>query len=64
MGETGQNYYENCCIKTINQTIGRGIRHINDHANIYLIDSRFSGIAHKLPSWMANSVTHIDYYLC
>lgn len=64
MGETGQMYYENCCVKTINQTIGRGIRHINDYANIYLIDHRFGGISHRLPAWMGRSLKHIDYYPC
>ena len=41
MDETGNIYYENCCLKTLNQAIGRGIRHVNDHASIYLLDCRF-----------------------
>jgi chromosome transmission fidelity protein 1 len=34
----GQIYYQNCCWKTVNQTIGRAIRHQKDHAAIMLVD--------------------------
>lgn len=37
----GQIYYESLCLKAINQTIGRAIRHKNDWAQIFLIDARF-----------------------
>lgn len=49
---TGKVYYENLCFKTLNQTIGRGIRHVNDYVDIYLVDSRFDGVKSKLSSWM------------
>jgi chromosome transmission fidelity protein 1 len=48
----GNTYYENMCIKTLNQTIGRGIRHIDDYANIFLIDNRFLKMKDKLSDWM------------
>lgn len=48
------NYQENSCMKLVNQTIGRAIRHKNDYAAVYLVDKRFENpkIQEKLPSWI------------
>ncbi|GKB85790.1 ATP-dependent DNA helicase DDX11 [Tanacetum coccineum] len=57
----GREYYENLCMKAVNQSIGRAIRHINDYAAILLVDTRyttdsfkknFSHPTDKLPSWI------------
>ncbi|KAI3995975.1 hypothetical protein MKX01_037472 [Papaver californicum] len=57
----GREYYENLCMKAVNQSIGRVIRHANDYAAILLVDSRyasnpsqmsFSHSANKLPKWI------------
>ena len=38
----GNEYYENLCMKNINQTIGRCIRNYYDFSSIILIDNRFT----------------------
>ncbi|CDO98038.1 unnamed protein product [Coffea canephora] len=57
----GRQYYENICMKAVNQSIGAAIRHINDYAAILLVDARyasdpsrrsFSHVCDKLPQWI------------
>lgn len=47
-------YVENLCMRAVNQSIGRSIRHIKDYAMIYLIDQRYEkpGIQTKLSAWI------------
>ena len=52
---TGQAYYQNLCMRAVNQSVGRAIRHANDYAAIVLIDRRYtsdSRIWAGLPSWL------------
>ena len=47
-------FYENACMRAVNQSIGRAIRHQNDYAAIIMLDRRYSTqrIQEKLPSWI------------
>lgn len=55
-GTSGAEYYENICMKSVNQCIGRAIRHRNDYACIILMDERYQQprIRGKLPKWIVD----------
>ena len=57
----GNEYYENICMKTINQTIGRCIRNYYDYSSIVLIDNRFTynKYFNKLPKWVTREGKNI-----
>ncbi|GCC16892.1 hypothetical protein chiPu_0017381 [Chiloscyllium punctatum] len=50
----GKLLVENLCMKAVNQSIGRAIRHREDYAAIVLLDHRYtrSNIFSKLPTWI------------
>ena len=55
IGITGQAYYQNLCMRTVNQSVGRAIRHANDYAAIVLADFRYTTdtrIWRGLPQWL------------
>ncbi|KAI8906457.1 putative ATP-dependent RNA helicase DDX11-like protein 8-like protein [Gorgonomyces haynaldii] len=51
---SSQEFYENMCMKQVNQCIGRAIRHKNDYAAICLLDERYANkrLFEKLPKWI------------
>ena len=54
---TGQAYYQNLCMRSVNQSIGRAIRHINDYSTIVLADARYAThpkIWNQLPQWLTS----------
>lgn len=55
---SSSDYYENLCMKAVNQCIGRAIRHIDDYATVLLIDERYQQdrIQKKLPNWIRTSL--------
>ncbi|XP_075153701.1 ATP-dependent DNA helicase DDX11 [Haematobia irritans] len=52
---SGNEYYENLCMKAVNQCIGRSVRHIRDYACVYILDERYAreNIRRKLPQWIS-----------
>ncbi|XP_060101720.1 ATP-dependent DNA helicase DDX11 [Heteronotia binoei] len=53
----GRTLIENLCMKAVNQSIGRAIRHREDFASIVLLDHRYArpAVFNKLPQWIRNS---------
>ena len=49
-----REFYENACMRAVNQSIGRVVRHKADYACILLLDGRYnsSRIQGKLPAWI------------
>lgn len=49
-----QEFYENACMRAVNQSIGRAIRHQKDFASVVMLDGRYqsSRIQNKLPGWI------------
>ena len=46
------------CMKAVNQSIGRSIRHVRDYACIVLADQRYSrpSVHSKLPQWISSQL--------
>uniref|UniRef100_A0AAX7TS85 Helicase ATP-binding domain-containing protein n=1 Tax=Astatotilapia calliptera TaxID=8154 RepID=A0AAX7TS85_ASTCA len=71
----GQALIENICMKAVNQSIGRAIRHRGDYSSVVLCDRRYSRPAtlSKLPTWIKDRTTthttfgpafaHADFFL-
>ena len=53
-----RDFYENACMRSVNQSIGRAIRHRKDYASIILLDRRYatSRISDKLPGWIKKNL--------
>ena len=52
-------YLENICMRSVNQSIGRSIRHKDDYSVILLLDNRYylqERIQKKLPNWIRGSL--------
>ena len=54
----GQVHYDNLCMKAVNQSIGRAIRHKDDFATILLLDHRYDRpkTLQQLPTWISSRV--------
>ncbi|ODQ67512.1 ATP-dependent RNA helicase CHL1 [Nadsonia fulvescens var. elongata DSM 6958] len=59
--QAARSFYENICMRAVNQSIGRAIRHANDYAVIVLFDRRYGqiNIRKKLPAWIQNSISPV-----
>ncbi|EAA01808.4 AGAP001537-PA [Anopheles gambiae str. PEST] len=61
----GNEYYENLCMKAVNQCIGRAVRHIRDYAAVILLDTRYctgERIRRKLPVWISERMECAERY--
>ncbi|XP_013417231.1 ATP-dependent DNA helicase DDX11 [Lingula anatina] len=60
----GQQHYENLCMKAVNQSIGRAIRHLADYATILLLDQRYQrpSVSSQLPDWIAKDLQKMDKF--
>jgi chromosome transmission fidelity protein 1 len=54
-----REFYENACMRAVNQCVGRAIRHKGDYAAILMLDRRYGSkrIQDKLPKWIRGSLT-------
>ena len=52
--DQAREYVENACMRAVNQSVGRAIRHRNDYAAVIMVDRRYEGqrIRGKLPGWI------------
>ncbi|TLS23373.1 uncharacterized protein PpBr36_06627 [Pyricularia pennisetigena] len=59
--QAARDFYENACMRAVNQSIGRAIRHRGDYAAIVLLDRRFGTerIRAKLPGWIGDSMAPV-----
>lgn len=59
----GREFYENACMRAVNQSVGRAIRHRKDYAVIVLLDQRYSlpRIINKLPKWIRESLVNGEH---
>lgn len=57
--QAARDFYENACMRAVNQSIGRAIRHKGDYAAIVLVDKRYTTdrILSKLPGWIRSGMT-------
>ncbi|SPO26374.1 related to CHL1 - protein of the DEAH box family [Ustilago trichophora] len=62
--DPGHELYTNLCMKAVNQSIGRAVRHQNDYAALILLDRRYARpeIRQRLPGWIRNQVTVADRF--
>lgn len=60
----GHELYINLCMKAVNQSIGRAVRHQNDFAALILLDRRYARpeIKQRLPGWIRDQVTVADRF--
>ncbi|XP_047114630.1 ATP-dependent DNA helicase DDX11 isoform X1 [Schistocerca piceifrons] len=50
----GREYYESLCMKAVNQSVGRSVRHRGDYAAVLLLDRRYGSghVQGGLPAWV------------
>lgn len=61
-GMDASDFYDTLCMKAVNQSIGRSIRHSEDYASILFVDKRFKKerITSKIPKWITHRLVEHD----
>ena len=54
----GRKLCENMCMRAVNQSVGRAIRHVNDYACVVLLDRRYTQehMRTQLPKWLVRNL--------
>lgn len=54
----GRKLCENMCMKAVNQSVGRAIRHVHDYACVVLLDRRYmqEQFRSQLPGWILRNI--------
>ncbi|KZW01490.1 DNA repair helicase, partial [Exidia glandulosa HHB12029] len=62
--DAGMEMYENMCMRAVNQSVGRAIRHKGDWAALIFVDTRFTTakVRTKLPGWISADLTTPETY--
>lgn len=61
----GEAYYHQLCMRAVNQSIGRTIRHKDDFGVILLLDERYSTrplVRELLPNWIRNRLAEPERF--
>lgn len=57
-----QRFCETVCMRSVNQAIGRAIRHVDDYAVVFLLDKRFTTsqrLRLLLPKWAHDALVFL-----
>ncbi|CAD26418.1 ATP DEPENDENT DNA BINDING HELICASE (RAD3/XPD SUBFAMILY OF HELICASES) [Encephalitozoon cuniculi GB-M1] len=57
----GGEYATSIAMRTVNQTLGRALRHRNDYAVLVLLDKRYIQLSRLVSPWIREKVVHCDF---
>ena len=60
----GREWYEGLCMRAVNQSIGRSVRHAADYACVVLVDERYgrASVQCGLPGWVRERSVVVERY--
>lgn len=57
----GKDYTTIIALKTVNQALGRALRHKHDHSGIVLIDERYDKLQYLLSPWIREKIRKVKF---
>ncbi|ELA47102.1 hypothetical protein VCUG_01375 [Vavraia culicis subsp. floridensis] len=57
----GRDYTTIIALKTVNQALGRALRHKHDHSGIVLIDERYDKLQYLLSPWIREKIRKVKF---